>query len=298
MIDPSDLFKQVIPIVASDRCGRSLSRLCSPAKFNEALALLEASFCPVIVTGFYVPSAGAPETDGPPGAAVLARTLQRLERKVALATDRWNAPAANACCQALAVKAPLVAEDPEEILDMDPDLLVFVERLGRARDGRYYNMRGEDISNCTAPLDGSAGSALQKGIPVLAVGDGGNEAGMACLMPHMGEVLPEFRSCLSTVPSTVALPVDVSNWGAYALACLMSCREGRWLGHDPEEERAMLEGMAAAGAVDGVTGSNELSVDGLGIEEHLKVVARLKEIFDNFAMGNDNNRNAERNELL
>ncbi len=298
MTDPSDPCRQVLPIVASDRCGRSLSKLCSPSVFYEALTLMEASFCPVIVTGFFVPSAGAPETDGPPGAAVLARALERSGRKAVLATDSWNASAVNACCQALAIKAPLVAEDPGEILRLGPDLVIFVERLGRACDGRYYNMRGEDISNCTAALDGAAGLAMGKGIPVLAVGDGGNEAGMACLMPGMSEVLPEFRSCLSTVPSTVAVPVDVSNWGAYALACIMSCREGRWLGHTPEEERAMLEAMAAAGAVDGVTGRNELSVDGMGIEEHLKVVTRLKEIFDDFAMGKDNNRNAERNELL
>ncbi len=298
MIDPSEPFKHIIPIVASDRCGRYLSRLCSPSAFEEALGLLEASSRPVLVTGFFVPSAEAPETDGPPGTAVLARALERSGRNAVVTTDCWNAETVYACCRALAIKAPLVAEDPKEILGLGSDLIIFVERLGRACDGRYYNMRGEDISYCTAPLDGAAHLALEKGIPVLAVGDGGNEAGMACLMPEMGDLLSGFGKCLSTVPSTVAVPVDVSNWGAYALACIMSCREGRWLGHTPEEERAMLEAMAAAGAVDGVTGKNELSVDGLGIEEHLKVVARLKEIFDNFAMGNDNNRNAERNELL
>lgn len=280
MIEPSDPFKQVIPIVASDRCGRSLSRLCSPSVFDKALGLLEVSSRPVLVTGFFVPSAGAPETDGPPGAAVLARALEKSGRKAVLATDRWNASAVNACCRALAIEASLVAEDPKEILGLDPDLVIFVERLGMACDGSYYNMRGEDISNCTAPLDGAAQLALDKVIPVLAVGDGGNEAGMACLMPGMSEVLPEFRSCLSTVPSTVAVPVDVSNWGAYALACLMSCREGRWLGHTPEEEREMLEAMASAGAVDGVTGKNELSVDGMPLEEHVAVVEKLREIFD------------------
>jgi hypothetical protein len=163
--------------------------------------------------------------------------------------------------------------------------VIFVERLGRARDGRCYNMRGEDISYCTAPLDGAAQLALEKGIPVLAVGDGGNEAGMACLMPGMGDLLAGFGKCLSTVPSTVAVPVDVSNWGAYALACLLSCREGRWLGHTPEEEGAMLEAMVAAGAVDGVTGRNEVSVDGLGIEEHVAVVEELRKVFEVFMSG-------------
>lgn len=285
MIDPPEPFKQVITVVASDRCGRSLSRLCSPARFYEALALLEASFRPVIVTGFYVPSAGAPESDGPAGAAVLARAMKLAGRQLIVATDRWNERAVKACCKALGMDEPVLAKVPGEILDMDPDLLVFVERLGRACDGRYYNMRGEDISRCTTPLDGAAQLALEKGISVLAVGDGGNEAGMACLMPRMGEALPEFRRFLSTVPSSVAVPVDVSNWGAYALACLLSCRVGKWLGHSPEEERAMLEAMVAAGAVDGVTGRNELSVDGLGISEHMEVVEKLREVFNKYVNG-------------
>jgi hypothetical protein len=282
MIDPSEPFKHIIPIVASDRCGRYLSRLCSPSAFEEALGLLEASSRPVLVTGFFVPSAEAPETDGPPGTAVLARALERSGRNAVVTTDCWNAEAVYACCRALAIKAPLVAEDPKEILGLGSDLIIFVERLGRACDGRYYNMRGEEISYCTAPLDGAAHLALEEGIPVLAVGDGGNEAGMACLMPEMGDLLSGFGKCLSTVPSTVAVPVDVSNWGAYALACLLSCREKRWLGHTLEEEKAMLEAMAAAGAVDGVTGKNEPSVDGMGIEEHVAVVEDLRKVFEVF----------------
>lgn len=285
MIDPSGPLKQVIPIVASDRCGRSLSRLCSPSAFDKALALLEASLRPVLVTGFFVPSAGAPETDGPPGAAELARALERSGRNSMVATDSWNAAAVGACSEALGINAPVVAREPVDILDLCPDLVIFVERLGRACDGSYYNMRGEDISYCTAPLDGAAQLALEKGIPVLAVGDGGNEAGMACLMPGMGDLLSGFGKCLSTVPSTVAVPVDVSNWGAYALACLLSCREGRWLGHTPEEEMAMLEAMVAAGAVDGVTGRNEVSVDGLGIDEHVAVVEELRKVFEVFMSG-------------
>ncbi|HPC75536.1 MAG TPA: DUF4392 domain-containing protein [Synergistales bacterium] len=280
----SQLSGELFGLVASDRCGRGLSMLCSPRIFEEALALLESSSRPVIVTGFFVPSSGAPETDGPPGAAVLARALQRGGREPAVVTDRWNERALIACCEVMGLPLPIVVEDSDGILDLEADLVVFIERLGKTGDGRYYNMRGEDISRCTDPLDDMASLAMERGIPVLAIGDGGNEAGMANLVPGMGEVLPGFNRCLSTVPSTVALPVDVSNWGAYALACLLSCRRGRWLGHGPEEERAMIEAMVSAGAVDGVTGKNELSVDGLGIAEHMKVVARLKEIYEEFSM--------------
>ncbi|HPK43042.1 MAG TPA: DUF4392 domain-containing protein [Synergistales bacterium] len=281
----SQLSDHLLHLVASDRCGRSLSMLCSPRIFEEALVLLETSSRPVIVTGFFVPSSGAPETDGPPGAAVLARALRRMKRDPAVVTDRWNEKAVDVSCRMVGLQPPMVARRPGEVLALEPDLVVFIERLGKNGDGRYYNMKGEDISRCTDPLDDMAGLAMEGGIPVLAIGDGGNEAGMANLMPGLCEVLPGFNRCLSTVPSTVALPVDVSNWGAYALTCLLSCRRGQWLGHGPEEERKMIEAMVSVGAVDGVTGRRELSVDGLGIAEHMKVVARLKEIYKEFSIG-------------
>lgn len=285
MTGVSAVAREVLSIVASDRCGRSLPRLCSANIFDEAAELLEASGRPVIVTGFYVPKSVAPETDGPPGAAVLSRALWQLGKKAGIVTDRWNAPAVSACCRVLGLEIPSTAEDASGVMALDPDLLVFIERLGRAPDGKYYNMRGEDISEWTPPLDGAAGIALRKGIPVLAVGDGGNEAGMACLMPRMADILPGFENCLSTTGSTVAVPVDVSNWGGYALACMLSCRHGRWLGHSPEEERAMLEAMVEAGAVDGVTGKNELSVDGMGAAEHMEVVEKLRGVFNKCVKG-------------
>jgi hypothetical protein len=47
----------------------------------------------VIVTGFYIPSAGAAETDGPLGAFFLARLLARLGCKVLLLSENWCYPA-------------------------------------------------------------------------------------------------------------------------------------------------------------------------------------------------------------
>lgn len=280
MTVPFDPAKGILDIVASDRCGRFLPKLCSAAMFEEAAALLDASVHPVIVTGFYVPMAGAPETDGPPGAAVLARALERLGKKVVVLTDGLNFAAVSACCREMGIDEPEVAEDAGGVMRMDPDLLVFIERLGSADDGKYYNMRGDDISGFTPTLDSAADHAIAEGIPVLAVGDGGNEAGMARLMPGMASLLPGFRSCLSVVGSTVAVPVDVSNWGGYALACMLSVGHGRWLGHSPEEELSMQNAMICAGAVDGVTGQGILSVDGMGVAEHMEVVEKIRGIYE------------------
>lgn len=276
----SSAAKKILDIVASDSCGRSLSQLCSPEIFIEAAALLNACTRPVIVTGFYVPGANAPETDGPPGAALLARALRKLGKEAVLVTDVWNASAVGACCRVIGLDGPVIVGSGREVMELKPDLLIFIERLGSSSDGKYYNMRGEDISAWTPPLDSAVDEAAAEGIPVLAIGDGGNEAGMACLMPGMGSLLAGFRDCLSTVGSTVAVPVDVSNWGGYALACMLSIAHDRWLGHSPEEERAMIEAMINSGAVDGVLGKNELSVDGLGVSEHIEIVEKLRCVYE------------------
>jgi hypothetical protein len=40
------------------------------------------------------------------------------------------------------------------------NLLIFIERPGRASDGRYYNLRGTDIGDVVVPLDDIVGSAM------------------------------------------------------------------------------------------------------------------------------------------
>ncbi len=274
----SHLFEELKNLVASDSCGRGAALLCEPEMFGQAADMLVRSTRVAVVTGFYVPLAKAPETDGPPGAAVLARALECSGRKVDLVTDALNLPALEACAGVSGVPCRS-AESPQELLKNDPDLVVFIERLGRAADGCYYNMRGEDISAWTAPLDGAAILGAERGVPVLAVGDGGNEAGMGNFRLQLTRKLPDFSKCLSVISADVVLPVDVSNWGGYALALLLSVHEGRWLGHSPEEEQAMLEAMLAAGAVDGVSCRPEMSVDGLVLDRHLELVEGVRGLF-------------------
>lgn len=271
-----DIADKLCGIVASGRAGRRVATLCNGKVLLRATDILEGAGKVLLVTGFFVPSASSPETDGPPGAAVLARALERMGKDAATATDVPNLQALAACCKVLGIEAPRSVSSPGDLLVGDPDALVFVERLGAAADGRYYNMRGEDITARTAPLDRAAVLAAEKGIPVVAVGDGGNEAGMGCLKGELEKLLPSFTGCLCDVKADVAVPVDVSNWGAYALAGMLSVRAGRWLGHEPEEERAMLGAMVASGAVDGVSCQKSASADGMPADAHAAVVARIR----------------------
>lgn len=264
-------------IVASDRGGRGVASLCDTSLWARALDLMRDKKRVGLISGFFVPGANAPETDGPPGTLVLARALFRVGVDVRIATDERNIGVMRAVATALGF--------PQEGLcvlagsgwsDFDPDLLIYLERLGRAEDSAYYNMRREDISAYTEPLD-SLSFALHA--PVLAVGDGGNEVGMGNYLAELSAMLPDYAHCLCVVKADVCLPVDVSNWGGYALAALLSMSAGRWLGQSEEEEREMLQQMFDAGAVDGVTRRPSLSVDGFPLSVHVEVVRALRALF-------------------
>jgi hypothetical protein len=254
-------FAALRSLIASETGSRGPSALCRPEFLEDAARLLLKYPRAVVVTGFFIQEANAPETDGPPGAVILARALARFGKNAVLLTDGRNFDALKACSRAVDGPVAVRADDPEKIRQDAP--LVFIERPGHAADGRYYNMKGADISAIAAPLDRAAAAALRRGLPVLAVGDGGNEAGMGPLRGALDALMPGYGKCLSTVPSTICLPADISNWGGYALAAVLSALSGRWEGLDEGEEAAMLKALLENGAVDGVSGVPGLTVDGV-----------------------------------
>lgn len=273
-----DICESLIPIVASDRPGRGPSRLCRWDMLSRAVELLNGANRVGVVTGFFIPSAGVPETDGPGGAAALARALVLCGKEVSLWTDSSCSSVVQGASSAIGGPSVSVAVSGSEILDWGPDLLVYIERLGRAGDGEYYNMRGQAITSTVVPLDEGLLVASSRGVRSISVGDGGNEAGMGRLYDSLISLLPGYGSCLSVVSSDVAIPVDVSDWGCYALAGLMSLGLGRWCGVSGEEVRSMIDGEVAAGAVDGVTLQGSPSVDGFPLEDQMEVAARIQRL--------------------
>lgn len=278
-------YHSVLQTVACNRAGRGLSRLGKAHFWQEALHLLGSSRKVAIITGFMVPEVSCPETDGPSGSVILGRALMRTGRECALFTDPPCFPALCSC--SASVEGPDVqkVEDGSGITSWRPDLVVFIERLGRASDGRYYNMRCRDISTYTYPLDDIFFSPECRFLPILAIGDGGNESGMGALSEGIRKNIPQFAHCSSISSAKVALPVDVSNWGAYALACLLSMSCGSWLGHSLEEEEIMLRALSDAGAVDGVTLKPDATVDGFSLHEQEEILSALEKIYSDFMVG-------------
>ncbi|MCU0587926.1 MAG: DUF4392 domain-containing protein [Syntrophobacteraceae bacterium] len=235
-----------------------------------AMSLLKAERV-LIVTGFPIKKAGAGETDGPPGAYAVGCALEKLGIPVAYVTDRLNEPLLRAVGA-----QPLLRWSPDLLSRESYSHLVAVERPGRARDGRYYNMRAEDISSLVSPLDGLFLEAEKRGIVTIGIGDGGNEVGMGKVFLGVSQAVAHGRRIASTVLTDYVIVAGVSNWGAYGLVGALSVVAGRDLLPTPEEFYLSVISAVQAGAVDGVSGLREPSVDGLPLSRSLAVLQDIR----------------------
>lgn len=275
--------KELTALVARDEAGRGASKLSSPRELMRAASAFAPLRKLAVVSGFYVPAAGAPETDGPGGAAILARAFQREGRECEIWTDARCIEVIAECAKAAGCAENTARIAPASLKERAPDGIIFVERLGRAADGRYYNFKKQDISEWTAPLDALADEAAGLGIHTIGIGDGGNEAGMGNFYAELCALLPGYAACLSVVRAEFALTADVSNWGAYALAEALSFVWGVRRGIEPGEETKMLEAAARAGAADGISGRCETSVDGFCAAALEKKIAELDALSKKYA---------------
>ena len=233
----------------------------------------------VIATGFVV-EAKTPETDGPPGAAVLGRALRALGAHVAYVTDPAAIPVLSAALGAVGEPIDHVrayGEGPravQEVLTRErPTHLVAIERPARSRTGDYLNMRGHSVAEWNRPVDELF---LRPGrATTVGVGDGGNEIGMGNVRARVARGGALMARIASTVTVDHLVVAGVSNWGAYGIVAHLGRLAGRPLLHTPTEERALVAACVQAGAHDGVTRRREATVDALPLEAHAAVVALL-----------------------
>tara|TARA_R110002110_G_scaffold406421_1_gene626447 strand:+ start:275100 stop:275975 length:876 start_codon:yes stop_codon:yes gene_type:complete len=226
----------------------------------------------IIGTGF--PVAGTFETDGPVGAIALYNTLQTLGAQPVLACGTPLYIALGDDYRTLELRARDVVgaeqEAREALHRLQPRAVVSIERPGLGPDGRYYNMRGEDITAASGFFDFYLSCAP---CPTIAVGDGGNEIGMG----NIADAIATLDIKAAATRCDELLVADVSNWGAYGLIALL----GVWNGRDLLAEISpikILEYLSQRGSVDGVTRENTLTEDGLDIAEGLAVIQQLREL--------------------
>ena len=237
---------------------------------RAAQLLLEKKGRVLIGTGF--PVGGSFETDGPIGAIALYRILERLGHEPVFGCAPPISKVLAGDFRTLEI--PILSWEATRpfaeaaIADLRPSAIVSIERPGVAVDGRYYNMRGKDISDFLAKFDLFFELC---DCPTIAVGDGGNEIGMGNIIAELSQlpIIPSVTRCDELVIATV------SNWGVYGIIAAMS-RELHQDLFDLFDPMATVQYLVDRGAVDGKTGVAECTEDGFPLAVGLSIIERLR----------------------
>ncbi len=270
-------------ILANDRRGVSALRPYVPKEFCSLAArfIQDHQGPTIIVTGFYIRTAGAAETDGPPGAIAIGRALQSLGRQVVYVGDRYSVPMLESETSRGARVIDFPIAGPEEgrafadklLAEVAPALVISIERCGPSRDGLYRNMRSLDITEHTARAD----LLFNDTLATIGIGDGGNEIGMG----NVAEYVKQFPSlvpepCVTHVSRLIL--ASVSNWGGYGLVAALSLLVKRDLLLSAKDEADIIHTMVSKGAVDGTNGKPEPTVDSFPVDVSGKVIDDLHAI--------------------
>ncbi len=301
-----------------------------------------------IVTGFYIPGATPPatETDGPPGALILAEGLRSMGMEVLLLSDLYTLSTLSEGFKVLGLsdrEIPLISfpmEHPEEshvtrssndeplslnslrfarrFLESGPGKglshLLFIERVGPnhtedsivlqgshdetdlagfrntvppSMRNRCINARGEDITRFTGKTHLLLQPEVRSGLSFesIGIGDRGNEIGSGRVpwkvFSKEGATGMEALFCCR-VATDFFLSCGISNWGAYALLAGVALNLGapEVLNRvTPEREMEVLDHLVRNGpSVDGITGTQGRSVDGIAFDQYIRIIEKTKEI--------------------
>lgn len=268
---------------------RNLSKFyASPASVEQAASTLlkfDKGSSIVILTGFCVTETciddkmiPVAETDGPPGAILAGETLRKLSYDVSYVADPVTCRILRACLKAVDGNETNVYEfisshdDTEQIVEarrlidkLHPKAMLAGELSSRNwKDGIRRNMRGADINRWNPPVDEMLVQFKGNGL-IIAVGDGGNEAGMA----NLKEMIPPALDGQTVIASGVYSDIPITSWnsnlGLQAVASTVAAMMGEF-DFIPTGEQViqMIETALDAGAVEGITlGKPENSMNGL-----------------------------------
>jgi hypothetical protein len=259
-------------MVARNLRNMQLARAALPPDYylRAARQLRDSQGTVIIGTGF--PVTDTFETDGPVGAIALYDCLQALGAEPLIACGPPLSDAIAADYRVLHLHAGDLASAQEEaaaqLERLQPTAVISIERPGLTEDGRYYNMRGEDITARCAFFDPFLTLAS---CPTIAIGDGGNEIGMG----NIAAAIASLDIRVAVTRCDELLVADVSNWAAYGLIALLA----KWSGRDLLAEISpldILDYLSARGSVDGVTRKNTLTEDGLAASEGIRVIQELR----------------------
>lgn len=264
-----------------------------------------------VLTGFVLLPHRCPETDGMVSAVLLCRLLAGLlgAVPVLVCPEECRQPAEAMAAaaglhlydhigEARALPASLAfAAFPKEekaaglkireLMEAGvPSAAVAVELPGANGAGVYHNAAGIAVTQLEAKTDLLLAHLASEGVFTVAIGDLGNEAGLAALTPHLRRYIPGAGEgecqcgCGGGIAAAVradqVITATTSDWGCCGLMAALGFlrREMSWTPDGALYERVLRAGCEN-GLVD-MTGWRIPAVDGFGLELLRPVVDLMK----------------------
>jgi hypothetical protein len=268
----------------------------------------------IIMTGFRVPPLFIQETDGPQGAASIARAvsvclggkpvlvtepvrtslriLRSVVRGIGLNVIPINKIRVEAKHTASVIgftmDEKMAEENAKKLLDeLKPSAVIAIEKAGRNSNNVYHNMGGLDISRYHSKVDYIVVEARKRGILTIGIGDGGNEVGMGLIEDAVRKFVPYGDKCrcpcgggiAAATRTDVLVTAAISNWGGYALSGMLSkiCDKPEGI-HEQEHEDLMATLSVNEGAVDSNKQLVVRYVDGAELNVHKSILTLIHRI--------------------
>jgi hypothetical protein len=270
----------------------------------------------VLCTGFPVRpwiDSGIGETDGPPGAAALARALSLGFGAVPVVTApplmvpqvraalvsggvlplpldqaRQAAAGSRPTCAGVVVPFPtdsaLAPDAAAGLIALRPAAILAVEHPGANAKGIYHSSLGIDISEGCAKVEGLFEAARSRQVLTLSCLDMPNEIGAATLksiVPNIAFGGPQGAAAAGASEVDIVVVGATVNWAAYAVAAMLSVLlDKSELCATVDRDHRMLAAVQAHGGVEGVTGSIEpgAGVDGVSAAESGLIVELIRSV--------------------
>jgi hypothetical protein len=286
--------------------GRPLSMLAAEG-LRDALKPGDTVF--VLTGAGYPPTMPKGESDGPPGAASLARILCRGLGAVPVfvceeshadpivasseAAGLMVRPFEQARSRHLGASVTTAPTDQAGVpawvdriyAEMKPKAVVATERLGPGSNGIVHTATALPLQGPEAIFSGCidisavVDRANTEAIFSLGIGDHGNELGFGTIHEAVTKIMPKGDRMATVTKTDIVIPAMMSNWGCYGVeACLAFLLKRPDLMHSPQMEERILRACLDNGGLEAMFCTTEFFVDGLDGESSMACVQLLGNI--------------------
>jgi hypothetical protein len=300
---PFGILKPLYDAARAAGGGRPLSMLAAEG-LQRVLKRGDTVF--VLTGAGYGPTMPKGESDGPPGAAALARILYRGLGAVPVfvseachvdpivasseAAGLMVKPFAQARDRHLGAALATAPDDQSQVkawvdhiyAEMKPKAVISTERLGPGANGLVHTATALPLQGPDTQFDGCIDIAAvvdranAEKIFSVGIGDHGNELGFGTIYDAVVRTMPKGDQMATVTKTDIVLPAMMSNWGCYGIeACLAFLLKRPDLMHSPALEARILRACLDAGGLEAMQCTTDFMVDGLDGESSMACVQIL-----------------------